>query len=97
MKHRTKELAGVWIALLVLLALTCGSAYLPMGTWNTVANVAIAMMKACLVAFFFMHIMRGAAYRLVLIAALFTLALLVGLSGADYATRTRYQAPWQTR
>ena len=80
----------------IALALTCASAYLPMGTWNTVTNVGIAVIKACLVAFFFMHIMRGAAYRLVLISALFTLALLVGLSGADYATRTRYPAPWQT-
>jgi cytochrome c oxidase subunit 4 len=95
MKDITKKFAGVWVALLVLLALTCGSAYLPMGTWNAVTNIVIAVIKAGLVAFFFMHIMRGAAYRLVLISALFALALLVGLSGADYATRTRYPAPWQ--
>jgi cytochrome c oxidase subunit 4 len=67
-----------------------------MGTWNTVANMGIAVIKACLVAFFFMHILRGSvAYRLALVSALFTLSLLVGLSSADYATRTRYAAPWQ--
>ena len=96
MKDKAKKLAGVWLALLVLLALSCGSAYLSMGTWNTVTNIGIAVIKACLVGVFFMHILRGAAaFRLVLVSALFTLALLMGLSSADYATRTRYPAPWQ--
>jgi cytochrome c oxidase subunit 4 len=96
MKDKTKKLGGVWLALLLLLALSCASAYLSMGTWNTVANIGIAVIKACLVAVFFMHILQGgAAFRLVLIAALFALALLMGLSSADYATRTRYPAPWQ--
>ena len=96
MNRKSRHLAGVWIALIALLALSCGSAYVPMGTWNAVANMAIAVLKALLVAFFFMHLFRGGAtFRLVFVGALFTLALLVGLSAADYATRTRYPAPWQ--
>ena len=96
MKRASGKLAGVWLALLALLALSCGSAYIAMGTWNAIANMAIALIKALLVAFFFMHLFKGgAAHRLVIIGALFTLALLVGLSATDYATRTRYAAPWQ--
>jgi cytochrome c oxidase subunit 4 len=96
MKASQRRLAGVWLALMTLLALTCASAYVPMGVWNAVANLAIALAKALLVVYFFMHLARGtAAHRLVAASALFTLALLVGLSMADYTTRTRYAAPWQ--
>ena len=96
MKGRSRKLGGVWGALLALLALSCGSAYVPMGTWNTITNMVIAVLKALLVAFFFMHLFRGGAtFRLVFVSALFTLALLVGLSSADYATRTQYPAAWQ--
>jgi cytochrome c oxidase subunit 4 len=86
----------VWIALMVLLAMTCASAYLRMGVWNDVANFAIAAVKASLVLWFFMHLAsERPVYRLVLMAALFALGLLLGLSLGDYATRPRYPAPWQ--
>jgi cytochrome c oxidase subunit 4 len=91
-----RKLGAVWLALLVLLALTCGSAFIPMGVWNSVANFGIAIAKALLVAWFFMHLSSArAVHRLVAIAALFTLSLLVALTFADYATRVRYPAPWQ--
>jgi hypothetical protein len=45
---------------------------------------------------FFMHLARGRpVYRLVAVAALYTLALLVTLSLADYSARERCPAPWQ--
>jgi cytochrome c oxidase subunit 4 len=91
-----RKLGLVWLALMVLLALTCASAYLPMGVWNTVVNFAIAAMKALLVAAFFMHLLGGRpVHRVVGCAALFILALLLGLSLSDYLTRPRYDAPWQ--
>jgi len=97
MTATVRRLALIWLALLVLLALTCGSAFVPMGIWNTVANFAIAITKALLVLLFFMHLARGRpVYRLVALAALYTLALLVTLSLADYSARERYPAPWQT-
>jgi hypothetical protein len=43
-----------------------------------------------------MHLARGRpVYRLVAVAALYTLALLMTLSLADYSARERYPAPWQ--
>jgi len=96
MMASVRRLALIWLALLVLLALTCGSAFVPMGIWNSVANFAIAVAKALLVAVFFMHLARGRpVYRLVAVAALYTLALLMTLSLADYSARERYPAPWQ--
>lgn len=84
-----------WLALMVLLALTTASAYLPMGVWNTVANMAISCAKALLIALFFMHLGRaGALLRLAAAAGLVFLALLFGLSWSDYATREVSRAPW---
>ena len=94
-REALRRLARVWIALLVLLALTCASAYVPMGAWNTVANFAIALAKAALVAVFFMHLARRPAHRVVAAGALFVLALLLTLTLTDYLTRVRYPAPWQ--
>ncbi len=47
---------GAWVALLLLLALTAGSALMPMGMFNAVANMAIAVAKALLVMVFFMKL-----------------------------------------
>jgi cytochrome c oxidase subunit IV len=93
--------AGVWIALMVLLAATCASAYVPLGVWNSVANLVIAFVKVALVALFFMHLKSGsAAIRVYAVTALFALALLFGLTLADYEVRdahhTAYQQPQQT-
>jgi cytochrome c oxidase subunit 4 len=88
---------AVWGALLVLLLLTFGSAFLRLGPWNGVLNLAIAAIKALLVATFFMHLRNaGALHRLAAAVPLLALALLFGLSHADYATRPMQPAPWQT-
>lgn len=91
-----RRIVQVWIALLALLAITFGSAYVPMGAWNGVANLTIAAIKAALVALFFMHLReREPVLRLTGAVALFMLALLLALSLADYATRERFGAPWE--
>jgi cytochrome c oxidase subunit 4 len=88
----------VWLALLGLLAATAASAYVPMGEWNSVVNMAISSVKALLVAVFFMHLRHaGALLRLVGTAAVLWLALLFGLSWTDYATRNVSPAPWAVR
>ncbi|WP_245549314.1 cytochrome C oxidase subunit IV family protein [Noviherbaspirillum massiliense] len=87
----------VWVCLMVLLMLTCGSAFLHLGAWNSIINLAIAVVKALLIALFFMHLRSSRALvRLLAVTALATLALLFVLSGSDYATRTLYPAPWQS-
>lgn len=97
MRREYKRFFWVWVGLMVLLALTFGSAYLPMGIWNSVTNLVIAIIKAALVALFFMQL-RGArgAIRICAVIALFTLALLFAISTSDYATRVIHRAPWQT-
>jgi len=77
-----------WLALMALLALTAGSAFVPMGMLNLVVNLAIALAKALLVVFMFMHVRRGTPMiRVFALAGLMWLALLAGLSCTDFAVR----------
>lgn len=78
----------VWAALIALLLLTLGSAYVPLGRFNAAINLAIAAAKALLVIFFFMHL-RSAHYmlRIAATAGFFWLAILIGLSLTDFAVR----------
>lgn len=88
----------VWLALLGLLAATAASAYLPMGPWNSVANMAISAVKALLVALFYMELRHSSLRpRLAVAMALFTLALLFSLSYTDYATRAHSPTAWSAR
>jgi cytochrome c oxidase subunit 4 len=80
----------VWLALLILLCLTVGSAYVPLGAFNNVINLSIAALKAVLVFIFFMHLARSSALlRLAAIAGLFWLSFMFSLTFSDYLTR-----PW---
>lgn len=78
----------VWLALLALLMLTLGSAYLSLGWLNGVVNLAIATAKALLVMIFFMHL-RSSHYVLKIFATagFFWLAILIGLSLSDFLAR----------
>lgn len=96
MQSAFKQLIVVWLVLMTLLALTCASAFLHMGAWNSVINLVIAAAKTVLVVWFFMHLGSAhTAVRLCIAVAGFTLALLFAISAADYATRTVHGAPWQ--
>jgi cytochrome c oxidase subunit IV len=87
---------GVWCALMILLLLTAGSAYLRLGIWNVVVNMAIAALKTACVALVYMRLRRAVPLlRLVAALALLTLAVLFGLSHTDFMTRTTLAAPWQ--
>lgn len=77
-----------WLALMVLLALTTASSFIPMGAWNTVANMGISCAKALLIALFFMHLRgAGALLRIAAITGLLWLAILFSLSWTDLGTR----------
>lgn len=87
--------ALTWLALMVLLAATAASSLFDLGPWNTPINFAIACAKAGLVAAVFMQLRgAGALVRLAALIGLVMLAVLFGLSGADYATRPSAPAPW---
>jgi cytochrome c oxidase subunit 4 len=80
---------GVFFALLVGTGLTVYAATLDLGRYNAVVALGIATIKATLVALFFMHVWHASEKltKLVVIAALFFLLLLLGLTMSDYATR----------
>src|SRR6266852_3182886 len=85
-----KTYIAVWAALLVGTFVTYKAAFLDLGHFNAAVALTIATVKATLVALFFMHV-KGASEKLtklVVISALFFLLILLGLSMADYATRS---------
>jgi len=78
----------VWLALLVLLGLTVGSAYIPLGALNSPLNLSIAAIKAALIAIFFMHLRQSSPLvRLAAAAGLFWLIFLFTLTFSDYLSR----------
>ncbi len=86
--HLPRALWLSWLALLMLLGLTVLLAYQPLGALNTAAALAIAAIKASLVAAIFMELRRGQALAVVLAAAgLFWLSIMLWLTMADYLTR----------
>jgi cytochrome c oxidase subunit 4 len=78
----------VCVALLALTGLTIGLAHLNLGGWNSAVAMAIAIIKAVLIALFFMHL-RGspAVTRLVALAALLWLGILLVGTMDDLLTR----------
>jgi cytochrome c oxidase subunit 4 len=85
----------VWIALLVLTVVTWLVAKIEIpGGWNVTVALVIAVVKGGLVVLFFMHLwdQRG-ANRLVFVTCLVFVALIVGFTAIDYATRWPFANP----
>lgn len=80
---------GIWLALLAGTLLTVIAAGIDLGPFNAVVALTIATIKATLVVLFFMHVKYAheKMTKIVIIAALFWLAILLALSMADYTTR----------
>jgi cytochrome c oxidase subunit 4 len=73
---------------MVLLALTVGSTFVPMGMGNSIVNLAIAAAKAALIGVVFMHLRHAGPLVTVTVAILICwIALMYGLSLNDYFTR----------
>jgi cytochrome c oxidase subunit IV len=87
------SLVWSWIGLALLLALTLGMAFIPLGTGNIVAALAFAAAKAIIVLLVFMELTRGHSLKLIFAGAgLFWLIIMFGLSFTDYTTRTGFPA-----
>jgi cytochrome c oxidase subunit IV len=84
-----KLYVGIWLALLVGTGLTVTAAFVDLGPFNTIVALTIATIKAILVVLFFMHVKYAheKMTKVVIVAALFFLAILLALSMADYGTR----------
>lgn len=88
MSAGVRRLVLAWLGLLLLLGMTLGAAFLPLGTAKPWVGYAIAAGKAALILWFFMDMRRekGLA-RIATAAAFLWLLFLLALSGADYLTR----------
>jgi len=85
-----RTFVAIWITLLVFTGITVGVAYLNLGDWSVAVALIIAVIKASLVALFFMEIRFSAKMtQIVLVGGLAWLLILLLLSMTDYASR-----PW---
>lgn len=85
----------VWVALMCLTGLTGGVSFINLGAWSTVIALAIAMVKALLVATFFMHLLYE-KQKVVWIwsaAGIIFLSILIVLTMDDYVTRGFLRVP----
>jgi cytochrome c oxidase subunit 4 len=81
-------LLRTWAALLALLGLTVTLAYQKLGSFNTPVALAIALLKALLVAVIFMELRERRPLVMAFAAAgFFWLAILLWLGSADFITR----------
>lgn len=80
--------------LLALTTLSYGLSSLHLGTWGLVVAVAIAVIKAALVAFFFMHLSeRPGGPRLVFATSAIFVVILIGLILVEASDRPRSAMP----
>jgi cytochrome c oxidase subunit 4 len=82
------RLIVVWAALLALLAVTVGASFILAGPASLVTSLAIALTKAVLIFWFYMHLREEIGLvRLIAIGAGVWLAIAFILMFADYVTR----------
>jgi cytochrome c oxidase subunit IV len=79
---------AIWAALMVGTALTVFAATVELGIFNIVVALVIATIKGTLVVLFFMHLRYSTKLTMAtVVAAMFFLFLLLGLTMTDYLTR----------
>ena len=78
----------VFLALMVLTAITVAVAFFELGPLNDIAAMGIAITKACLVILYFMHVRHSSRLtRVVVVAGFLWLLFLIGFIMSDYLTR----------
>ena len=83
-----RPLIVAWLALMVLLGTTLGLAYVPLGQFNWLVALGIAILKGLIVLAVFMELREGPSLHWVFAAAgFFWLMILFVLSLTDYLTR----------
>ena len=94
--RQARAIGLAWIALLALMLVSLGSAYVKLGAFNMVAGVAIAATKTLIVAWLFMRLREaGALLRLAALAGLGVYGIQFMLTSVDYATRMQTPAAVQ--
>lgn len=83
-----------WAALMLLLALTTGLAFVPLGAVQLGVSLAVAVTKALLVLLLFMELKASSGLvRVFAAAGFFWLLIMISLTSADYVHRHDQRAP----
>lgn len=78
----------IFLALMVLTAATVGAAFINLGSFNFPLAMVIAIFKASLVVWYFMHVKyQSHLTKLVVATGVFFLAILLGMMLIDYASK----------
>jgi len=73
---------------MVLTAATVGAAYIDLGQFNFLVAMIIAIFKASLVVWYFMHVKyQSSLTKLTVATGIFFLAILLGMTLIDYASK----------
>ena len=84
----TRIYFNVWLALVVLTAVTVGVSYLDLHKFTVFTAMLIATVKVSLVVLFFMHLIHeNKIYWVMILAVLVTYGIFVVLTFADYSFR----------
>ena len=79
---------AVFLALMVLTALTVGAEFVDFGVFGDTVTLLIAFTKASLVVWIFMHVRSSAPLsKLSVVSGILWLVILFGLTLSDYLTR----------
>jgi cytochrome c oxidase subunit IV len=79
---------AIFFALMIGTILTVYAAFHDLGQWNIVVALGIATIKASLVVLFFMHGKYSPGRtQIVIVSAIFWLAIMLALTLTDYTTR----------
>jgi cytochrome c oxidase subunit IV len=86
---RKRTYLWVWVTLICLTALTGGVSFINLHAWSTVIAMVIAVVKALLVATFFMHLLYEKQKVVWIWSAvgIIWLSILIVLTMDDYVTR----------
>ena len=78
----------IFLTLMVLTAVTVGAAFINLGSFNFPVAMLIAVFKASLVVWFFMHVKyQSHLTKLTVATGLFFLAILLGMMLIDYSSK----------
>jgi cytochrome c oxidase subunit 4 len=87
-KRQARRLSISWLALLALMLLSLGSAYVRLGAFNMPAGLLVAVLKTAIVAWLFMRLGHaGMLLRMAAMAGLAVWTIQLVLTGVDYQTR----------
>jgi cytochrome c oxidase subunit 4 len=79
---------GIFAILILMTGATVAAAYVDLGRLNAVVALAIACFKALIVVLYFMHVKYSTRLiKLTVIAGLYWMIILFGLTLGDYLTR----------